>query len=312
MKKLKKVKNMTRDEWLKERKKGIGGSDAAAVCGLNKWKSPFGVYLDKIGEGVANSDSERLRQGRDFEEYVAKRFEEATGKKVRRNNFMMIDENFPFMIADIDREIVGENSILEIKTVSPFAKKAWKDGDIPQNYQIQCLHYMAVTGAEKCYVAALVFGEEFIIRVIERDEETIQMLRDIEKEFWTKYIEGDEVPPADGSSDYENILKEKYKNSINNCINIDLSDINMQEYEERKTLIDELTTQNKVIEQTIKAQMGENDRGTSGDYEFSWKQVSSNRFDGKGFKKDYPDLYEKYTKSNSYRRFGIKKNFKED
>lgn len=122
------------------------------------------VFILKTGQVVKDFDNEVMRQGRDLEDYVAGRFMEATGKKVRRNNFMMASKEFPFLLADIDREVVGENAILECKTTSPYAKDKWADGAIPINYELQCHHYMMVTGAEKCYIACLIFSTDFIIR----------------------------------------------------------------------------------------------------------------------------------------------------
>ena len=85
------VKDLTREEWLIERRKGIGGSDAAAVAGLNPWKSAAAVFFEKTSEIPPETGemSERLRIGHDLEDYVARRFAEETGKKVRRNNFML-------------------------------------------------------------------------------------------------------------------------------------------------------------------------------------------------------------------------------
>ena len=123
MKKLANTLNLSHEEWLEWRKKGIGGSDAGAVAGLNPWKSPVSVYMDKIGESKPTQDNERMRIGRDLEDYVARRFEEATGKKVRRNNFMMVHDDYNFMVANIDREIVGENALLECKTTGSYGKK---------------------------------------------------------------------------------------------------------------------------------------------------------------------------------------------
>ena len=88
MEKLISTAGMEREEWLRQRKNGIGGSDAGAVCGLNPYVSPVQVYLDKISDKISDYDNEAMRQGRDLEEYVARRFTEATGKKVRRANMI--------------------------------------------------------------------------------------------------------------------------------------------------------------------------------------------------------------------------------
>ena len=111
---------------------------------------------------------------------------------------MFIHDDFNFMIGNIDRDVVGEDAILECKTASPFSAGKWKDG-IPEYYEIQCLHYLAVTGAFKCYLACLVFGRELIIREINRDEETLKNLIRIEQGFWENYVLSKQLPPPDGS-----------------------------------------------------------------------------------------------------------------
>ena len=140
------VTKLTRKEWLTERQKGIGGSDAAAVIGVSPWKSAAQVYMDKV-EPIAEEDeakvSERLRIGHDLEDYVAKRFMEETGKKVRRCNYMLHHPEHEFLLADIDREIVGENALLECKTTNSYAAGEWVD-EPPEHYQMQCIHYMMV------------------------------------------------------------------------------------------------------------------------------------------------------------------------
>lgn len=140
------ITERNKDDWLRLRKSGLGGSDAGAVCGLNPYSSPLQVFCDKTTEEVQDHDNESMRQGRDLEEYVAKRFMEETGKKVRRSNFMYRSEEHPFMIADVDRLIVGEDAGLECKTANAYNADKWKDGKIPAHYIIQCCHYMAVTG----------------------------------------------------------------------------------------------------------------------------------------------------------------------
>ena len=152
MGKLVSTKDLPYKDWLQYRKRGIGGSDAGAVCGLNPYASPMSVYFDKITEENEEFDNEAMRQGRDLEEYVARRFMEATGKKVRRSNVMYQNDEHPFMLADVDRMVVGEDAGLECKTVSPYSADKWKDGQIPAHYEIQCHHYMAVTGAEAWYI----------------------------------------------------------------------------------------------------------------------------------------------------------------
>ena len=158
------VADMGREEWLELRKTGIGGSDAGAVCGLNPYSSPMKVYRDKTGGVAEELDNESVRQGHDLEEYVARRFTEATGLKVRRSNYMYRSTENPFMIADVDRLVVGEDAGLECKTASACNADKWKDGDIPLHYVMQCCHYMAVTGKRIWYIAAVILGRDFVCR----------------------------------------------------------------------------------------------------------------------------------------------------
>lgn len=175
--------NMSREKWLQLRKSGIGGSDAGAICGLNPYASPMSVYRDKTSEDLSDLDSETMRQGRDLEDYVARRFMEATGLKVRRSNMMYRSEEYPFMIADVDRLIVGEDAGLECKTASAYNADKWKDGEVPLHYLMQCCHYMAVTGRNAWYIAVVILGQDFKYARIDRDEQLISQLVAIEEAF---------------------------------------------------------------------------------------------------------------------------------
>ena len=186
--------NMEHEEWLENRRKGIGGSDAGSICGLNPYSSAISVFQDKTQPLTEKPDNESMRQGRDLEEYVARRFMEETGKKVRRANAIFYKEEQPFMLANVDRLIVGENAGLECKTASAYSADKWKDGHIPDSYEIQCHHYMAVTGADAWYIACVILGKEFIWHKIERDEEIIQMLISVESDFWNNNVLADKMP----------------------------------------------------------------------------------------------------------------------
>ena len=98
------------EEWLRIRKNGIGGSDAGAIVGLNPYRSAMNVYLDKISDNVEQETTEAIRCGHDLEQYVAERFCEATGKKVHRSNYMYRSIEYPFLQADVDRLVVGEDA----------------------------------------------------------------------------------------------------------------------------------------------------------------------------------------------------------
>lgn len=173
MKRLVSTRNLSKEDWLRYRKCGITGTDAGAILGLNPYRSAFQVYHDKISDTIENIDNEAMRQGRDLEDYVAQRFTEATGLKVRRANAIYQSEEHPLLLADFDRLIVGQKAGLECKTVSPFSADKWADGKIPAHYLAQVDHYLAVSGFDCWYVAALIFGRELVIHKIVTDKQVL-------------------------------------------------------------------------------------------------------------------------------------------
>lgn len=306
MKKLVSTLNLDKKEWLKYRKSGIGGSDAGAVCGLNPYRTAMQVYQDKVSEEIEEVDNEAMRQGREFEDYVAKRFMEATGKKVRRANAMFYNEEYPFMLADVDRMVVGENAGLECKTASPYMADKWKDGNIPLSYQIQCYHYMAVSNADAWYLAVVIYGREFKYYKIERDEAVIADLIQIEKAFWENHVLKQQIPDPDGSKLADSVIAEYYKNSIADTIPLTGFNEKLERRQELSELIGRMDMEKKKIEQELKLYLGENERAENEQFMVSWKSVQSNRLDEKRLKEEEPEIYEKYKKSVSNRRFTVK------
>lgn len=305
MKKLVSTLNLSRDEWLRYRKQGIGGSDAGAICGLNPYATAMHVYHDKTSEAISSADNEAMRQGRDLEDYVARRFMEASGKKVRRANAIFYHEEYPFMLANVDRMVSGENAGLECKTASPYMADKWKDGSIPMHYQIQCCHYMAVCGAEAWYIAALIYGKEFIFHRIERDEEIIRDLIRIERDFWENHVLGRTLPDPDGSEAADGIIAEYFKNSSPRTIPLDGFDQKLARRQEILTAMEQMEREKKQIEQELKVYMGDAERAENSRFQVSWRPVDSTRIDSGKLKEEHPETYEKYQKHIRYRRLAI-------
>ena len=176
MKRLVSTLNLPKEDWLRYRKCGITGTDAGAILGLNPYRSAFQVYHDKISDTIENIDNEAMRQGRDLEDYVAQRFSEETGFNVRRANAIYQSEEHPLLLADFGRLIVGQKAGLECKTVSPFSADKWADGKIPAYYMAQVNHYLAVSGFDCWYIAALIFGKELVIHKIISDKAVLDNL----------------------------------------------------------------------------------------------------------------------------------------
>ncbi|TCJ87988.1 UNVERIFIED_ORG: putative phage-type endonuclease [Anoxybacillus amylolyticus] len=303
--------NMDHLEWLRLRQKGIGGSDAAAIAGLNKYKSPIQVYYEKV-EGVKESvPSEAAYWGTILEDIVAQEFSRRTGLKVRRRNAILRHPEYPFMIANIDRLVVGEDAGLECKTASEYLKDEWVEGEkIPDQYFIQCQHYMAVTGRSRWYIAVLIGGNKFRWDVIERDEGIIRYLIEIESEFWQRVIEK-RPPEVDGSEASTNLLNLLYP--VESVVDDEAElprevEALIAELEAVNAEIKQKSERKAEIENKIKALLGERERGRTSEYVVKWSVVNSNRFDSKRFAKEHPDLYQQYIQTSTYRRFSISKN----
>lgn len=300
---------MERLQWLKERQKGIGGSDVGAIMGVNRWKSAFQVYLEKTEEITEESRApEAAYWGTQLEEMVAIEFSKETGKKVRRNNRQLVNKNYPFMLANIDRKVVGENSLLECKTTSSFGEKEWIDEEIPASYILQCQHYMAVTEADKCYIAVLIGGQKFTVKEIKKDKELIQMIIDAEKDFWTMHVEKKSPPLIDGSTAAEKYLKNKYSMS-NSTLEVGLKEEfkdKISQYIALKENIKGLDSEARALENRIKMELGEAERGTIDNFIVNWKAVFSNRIDSKMLKEKYPNVYKEVCRESVSRRFEIK------
>lgn len=298
--------DLPKTDWLKYRKKGITGTDAGAICGLNPYSSAFQIYQDKITDEIEEFDNESMRQGRDLEEYVARRFSEETGLKVRRANAIFQNEENPFMLADFDRLIVGQKAGLECKTVSPYSSDKWNDGNIPLHYQMQVQHYLAVSGFDCWYIAAVVFGREFLIRKIERDEELINYLIDIERGFWYNNVLAGIMPEPDGSDNCsEMIAKMYFKGQENKTINLSGYKEILDRRADLDKLIKKMEKEKKEIDQKIKMEMQDATVALEAGYKISWSNFEQNKLDTKKLKEEKPDIYKEYCKSSTNRRFTV-------
>jgi putative phage-type endonuclease len=209
------TKELPREEWLEVRKRGIGSSDAAAAVGLNPYKSQLELWLEKTGRdtGLPKTDPDdeesAMYWGNVLEPIVAWHYSKRTGNKVRRINAVLQhpDPDLPWMLANIDREVIGANDvqILECKTAGINGARLWKEG-VPEYVQLQVMHQLAVTGKQAADVAVVLGGQHLEIHRIERDEEMIDRLIELERAFRT-YVETDTPPPADGTTSAETALR---------------------------------------------------------------------------------------------------------
>lgn len=297
---------MTHDEWLAERKKGIGGSDAAAIVGLSPYKSAFEVYADKLDLIPPKGDNEAMRQGRDLEEYVAKRFCEDTNKRVRRHNEFIRNIKYPFAFANVDRLIVGEKAGLECKTASVLNLRRYKNGEYPSEYYCQCVHYMAVTGYDRWYLAVLVLGRDFKIYTIERDQSEIDALMDAERAFWEENVSRHIPPAPDGSDSADDIINALYPKDDGGEIQLYGLKDSISRIDEIKQLLEKLEEEKQELEQKIKLEMGTAERAYIGERKILWQNRTRSSINIGELKEDYNITnIDEYKKITNYRVFKI-------
>ena len=302
----------SKEEWLELRKMlGIGGSEAGAVIGMNPYKSAYTLWAEKTGR-VAEFEGNLITEvGSYLEAFVAELFERETGKKVRRKNKILVNDKYPFAFADVDRLVVGEKALLEIKTTNslPIMKQLRNSSEFPEAYYAQVVHYLAVSGLEKAYLAVLINCREFKVFELERDEAEIEALMGAEEEFWCGYVKNDTPPPADGAESTTDTITAIYPESNDDTVSLIAYETDLKQYMNYCAAIKDLEKQRDEVGNRIKAFMGENGKGSSNGYRVSWTSAMRLSFDAKRFAADHANMdLSKYYKASSYRTFKVSEN----
>ncbi len=302
------TENMSHEEWLEFRKKGIGGSDVAAVCGLSKWKSPMAVWLEKTGQIEPEPAGEAAYWGTVMEPIIRNEFRSRTGFKVKELKAILQHKRFPFMLANLDGIVIdperGEG-IFEAKTAGSNMVSEWETS-IPDQYALQVQHYLAVSGLNFVYVVALIGGNHFIWRLIERDEAVIDLIIQIESRFW-RLVETKIPPEIDGSKASVELLNRLYPNGTKSSIDLPVEALDyINQYEEAQKEEKRIVEIKDLAANKLKALLKDHDIGLVGDRQVSWRSVRSKRLDSKGLKENHPDLFMQYTRESCYRRFVVK------
>lgn len=303
---LARTEGMLREEWLALRKQGIGGSDAAAACGLSRWNSPLGLWLEKTSSDTQSVYNEAMFWGTTLEPVIRDVFATKIGKVVEVMPYIFQSEDYPFMLADIDgivREDDGSVSLVEIKTVSAFKAGEWADG-LPAEYYIQIQHYLVVCELPRAYVVYLIGGNELHYEIVERDEETIRTIIMLESAFWDKVVRR-QKPDVDENS--AEALDQLYPASNKTSIILpDEADKLLDDYMAIQAIEDDVKKQKNLLENQLKAMLGEAECAKSRNgFSVSWKEAVSTRLDTATLKKEQPDIAAKYTIRSSYRRFSV-------
>ncbi len=294
-----------RAAFLAERATGIGGSDAAAIVGLNPWKSAYRLWLEKTGQIDADDlrDNAAVTWGTKLEDVVAEHYAEVTGSTVHRVRRTLRHPEHPFMMAHLDRRIVGDRKGLEVKTAGAFAARSEEWGEsgtdeIPANYLCQVQHYMAVTGYAAFDLAVLMGGRDFRIYTIARHEQMIASLIAAEADFWRRVAENDPPSPRSIEEARDRWPQSKeYQIQAAPEIERAVSDLRAV-----KNDLKTLAAREEALAAQIMVALGDGDTLMAGARKLAtWKSQTAQRFDAKAFEAAHPDLYQQFKAASSFR-----------
>lgn len=308
MKRLIATKNLSTYEWLKNRRRGICGSDASIILGMNPYRSVLELWEDKTGRiPIQENENDYTHFGHVLEPVIRKEFMKRTGLKVRMKNYILQSDTYEWALADIDgvvKEKDGSYALFEAKTASEYKKEVWEKG-VPDEYQVQVQHYLHILGYERAYVCALVGGNSFFIHVIERDEIFITELMERERIFWDCVI--NDVPPQpDGAKATTEFLNSRYEKSNKTEVQLpESAEMMASSYLELDALISELTKKKHEISNGLKNLLKDNEKGIAGKHVISWPTVCKNSLDTKRVREALGENYKEYMNATYYRRFSI-------
>lgn len=295
-------------EWLNERRKGIGGSDAAAICGVSPYRTPLQVWEDKRGLSGPVPDNDSMEWGRILEPVVRQKYSDKTGRIVRMlpPGEILHHDNIPFMLANLDG-FTDDKRGVEVKTTAyPTGWGEPGTDEIPIQYIFQVQHYMIITGFEVFDVPVLIGGRDFRIYEVPADKELQEMLMEKEAAFW-KLVQ-DAIPPE--PINYEDVLR-RFRQSKSATVTATANIVAaIMALKEVRTQIDEREAHEEQIMTDILSYMKESDTliGVDGTILATWKTGKpTNRLDLKTLQKELPDIYSKYQKpGEASRRFLLK------
>lgn len=302
---------ITHEEWqeLRKEQKGFGGSDVGSLLGINKWKSPARLYLEKVGEVAAEEAGEAAEWGNTLEPVIANKFQSNHPEyNVMEFKYLLQNKDFDFMFANVDRLLVKEDGnvgLLEVKTASSYVAKDWTDGLIPPSYYAQFQHYLRVIGLEWGYFAVLIGGNTYEERYVERDEKFINQIVEAEAMFWQR-IEMRIPPELDGSESSENLVKVLFphidlpniedKKELEKALTVEGDDSFGELLIKKKNLSDEiksLTTELKEADNKIKAFIGNKKYGIWNGWKATYReQDGKEKIDTNILQVKYPDIYD--------------------
>jgi len=306
-------RGMSQAEWLKERRKGLGGTDAAAVCKLNPYKTPLDVYNEKVSlKPLQQTETAAMLRGKMLEDLTARWWASDYGFKIQRDNTIRIHKKHPFLIADLDRQILSGNGkgtgVLEVTTTSRRAFESWQEDGAPIYKFCQVQHYLNVTGYSWAALAVLIVDDWQLKSIpIEPDQEFIEMMEEYEVKFWLDYVQK-RIPPDPSTS--AEVVKRWPRHTDGKLIEATSETFNIWDRAcSVRNQIKQLEKEKEELETTLK-NIIQDAEGLlyQGQLLATFKQSKDTKqFDREKFRAEHPDLYEKYlTARPGTRRFYLK------
>ncbi len=314
--KLVKTNDLSREDWLDVRKGGIGSSDAGAAVGLNPYKFQLELWMEKTGQDAGlpktdpNDEASPMYWGTLLEPIVAAHYTKRTGNRVRRINAVLQHPQRPWMLANIDREVVGAGDvqILECKTAGMNGAKLWREGP-PEYVQLQVQHQLAVTGKQAADIAVLICGNELQVYRVERDEALIAKLIELESAFW-KLVVNRTAPAPDGSDSANAALRSLYPRDTGATLDfsgdVECSALFSRYFDARQAL-ESAELREAELKQRIQHAMGDATKAVFEQGDVTWKRSADGlAIDTAALLKDRPAWLTPYLRAKpGSRRFNV-------
>jgi putative phage-type endonuclease len=299
-------------EILEARSKGIGGSDAAAILGMSRYKTALDVWLEKTKpEEIAPIENEYIYWGNRLEGVIAEEYQRRNNCELEEPTETFRDKTYPYLIANPDRIIKNSSKgkgVLECKTCSSYKISEWGDegtDQIPTEYLLQIAHYRYVMEVDFVDLAVLIGGNQYRQYTYTKNEKLESKMRERLGNFWNEHVLKNTTPPLTNRRDVEALFKnsdedkiieadEELQNTLKAIVDLKNSESEIEE--KIKGLQDKVFVIMKDASMVI---------DKNGEKICTWKNVNSKRLDTTLLKKTDPDLYLKYAKESSTRVFKI-------
>jgi putative phage-type endonuclease len=299
---------MEQAKWLEERRKGIGGSDIAAIMGLSPFKTAYQVYREKRKEVEDWQGNELTDWGKRMEPAIRQWYSDKTGRDVRLPDKIMYHPQHPFMLASLDG-FTDDGRVVEIKTAR--SGKNWGEPEtnqIPDYYAVQVHHYMTITGFQVADIPVSIAGSSPSLYIVEADKEISEMIIEACAKFWERVQSGNPPDPVTYADAVARFGKSSSSGAVIASGNtmIDLEELRSVRQQMKDLAEREEFLKGNII--TFIGESGDSIVNESGETLLTYKLANGRKtFDSKAFEKDHPNLYQKYIKtSEPQRRFLLK------